>query len=380
MSLAERAISIERGRGVVQAFSWHPTQNLLSYTNTNGELYIHMDFITERGNRMLLEKTIQPAPFIHDPLGETSGNARQPNGARSKHDMPPRVVRRGTSDSLDDILGPDDDNLLEDDDGAGYAEEGVNGYYKRPYEDAEDDYDQPRKRRATSSLFSPQVHESFHSGSTPWRGNRRYLCLNLLGCVWTVDQDTHHTVTVEFYDRDFSRDFHFTDPFGYDKACLSDKGVLFVCPARSDSQPATLYYRPHEHWTTDRPDWKTTLPKGETATAVALSESFIVVMTSKDYIRVYTLFGTPYRVYRQKSSPAVTCASWRDYVLTIGNGSVGGDGTTRLMYSIMNVKRDEVCQNEDVVALPQGARVLSAFFSDSGVSSSLPFPLPDHPP
>lgn len=36
-----------------------------------------------------------------------------------------------------------------------------------------------------------------------------------------MDQDTHNTVTVEFYDREFHRDFHFTDPYLYDKACLS---------------------------------------------------------------------------------------------------------------------------------------------------------------
>lgn len=46
--------------------------------------------------------------------------------------------------------------------------------------------------------------------------------LNLTGAVWTVDQETHHTVTVEFYDREAHRDFHFTDPYMYDKACLSE--------------------------------------------------------------------------------------------------------------------------------------------------------------
>ena len=47
------------------------------------------------------------------------------------------------------------------------------------------------------------------------------VALNLIGFVWTVDQETHNTVTVEFYDRDLYRDFHFTDPFLYDKSCLS---------------------------------------------------------------------------------------------------------------------------------------------------------------
>jgi chromosome transmission fidelity protein 4 len=102
--------------------------------------------------------------------------------------------------------------------------------------------------------------------------------------------------------------------------------------------------------------------------ALALSDSYIVAVTTKDYVRVYTLFGTPYKVYRQKS-PAVTCAAWRDYVMTIGNGPLGSDGlTATLMYSIENVKRDEVCQNEDVVALPEGSELRSVFFSDTGVS------------
>jgi chromosome transmission fidelity protein 4 len=116
------------------------------------------------------------------------------------------------------------------------------------------------------------------------------------------------------------------------------------------------------------------LPKGEEVTAISLSDSFITVTTTANYVRVYTLFGIPYRVYRQKSSPTVTCASWRDYVLTLGNGPVGADGNTRLLYTIQNIKRDEICQSEDVVALPDGETIKSVFFSDNGVSSNLPKP------
>lgn len=143
-----------------------------------------------------------------------------------------------------------------------------------------------------------------------------------------------------------------------------------------------IFYRPHETWTS-RADWRTQLPPGEDITcminlvlvqlcvtnidkAISLSDSYVVVTTSASYVRIFTLFGTPFRIYRQKSSPTVTCASWRDYVLTMGNGPVGGDGTTQLLYSIENVKRDERCQSEDVVALPEGGKVQSVFFSDNG--------------
>lgn len=100
--------------------------------------------------------------------------------------------------------------------------------------------------------------------------------------------------------------------------------------------------------------------------AISLSDSYVVVTTSANYVRVYTLYGTPFKVYRQKSSPIVTCVSWRDYVLTMGNGPVGGDGMTKLCYTIENVKRDEVCQSEDFVALPLDAKVNTVFFSDTG--------------
>ena len=340
--------------------AWHPSKNIMSFTTTDGEVYIYPDFLSDQF-APLLKLPTQPAPFIHDPLSEISANRRPvPVNGHKKNDIPSRP-RRESLGSLDSFLGgddPDGDDFVVDDDGAGYA---VGG--QKRYREGDDGDEHARKRRH----LEPQYHEAFQSGSTPWRGNRKYLCLNLIGFVWTIDQDSHHTVTVEFYDHDFQRDFHFTDTFLYDKACLNEHGALFSCPPKDDA-PATIFYRPHETWT-QRSDWRTELPRGEAVTAMSLSDSFITVTTSANYVRVFTLFGMPYRVYRPKSTPMVTCASYRDYVITMGNGPVGPDGNTRLLYTIENVKRDEICQNEDTVALPEGATVKSVFFSDNGVSA-----------
>ncbi|KAI9729232.1 MAG: hypothetical protein M1834_007024 [Cirrosporium novae-zelandiae] len=348
---------------------WHPTENIFSFTTSDGELFIYSDFVPP-DQTSLLKKTLQPSPFIHDPLSEVNGNSRHKtaNGADPFHKRP--LVRARTPDSLDEMLDPlhDDDSenlFIEDDDGAGYAEPStkINEFGKRPNEYIDDAEFPVGKRRAA---WQPKLHPSFQPSSTPWRGNRRYLCLNLTGFVWTVDQDMHHTVTVEFYDRGTHRDFHFTDPYFYDKVCLNDHGTLFSCPPNPTTKdPAVLFYRPHETWTA-RTDWRISLPPGEDITAIALSDSYVVATTSANYVRVYTLFGVPFRIYRQKASPTVTCAAWRDYVLTIGNGPVGADGSATLVYTIENVKRDEVCQAEDVVALPSDAELNNVFFSDVG--------------
>ncbi|EER37278.1 chromosome segregation protein [Histoplasma capsulatum H143] len=340
--------------------AWHPVDNTLSFTTSDGELFIYEDFVPAE-YRSLLEKPLESAPLLSGGPEEHRSIPSRPlmNGVRTTLESCPRD---GSPDSLDDILGPmdEDDDFIEDDDGAGYAE--TNQFGKRS-RGARDDLDGHDHKRRMGVFFEPKRHASFQPGSTPWRGDRRYLCLNLVGFVWAVNQETHHTVTVEFYDRERFRDFHFTDPFLYDKACLNEKGALFSCQPSGDN-PATIFYRPHETWTV-RADWRTQLPEGESITAIALSNSYIVVTTSADYVRIYTLFGTPFRIYRQKSQ-SVTCAAWRDYVLTVGNGPVGSDGMATLTYSIENVKRDEICQNEDHVALPDSTELQSVFFSDSG--------------
>ena len=346
-------------QNVILAMQWHPTDNVLSYTNNNGELFIREDFVPNDYTK-LLKIALQPAPLNNDPLSDISGNARKPmsNGIKPGYD---RLAENDYIDGLlDDAMSQDGEDFIEDDDGAGYAEE-PNRHGKRVAKSVEGP--QP-KRQASYSVWQPQIHAPFQPGSTPWKGNRRYLCLNLTGFVWTVNQETHHTVTVEFYDRQEHRDFHFTDPYMYDKACLNGKGTLFAC-SPSSQHPAVLYYRPHETWTA-RSEWRTHLPAGEEITSISLSDSCVVATTTAGYVRIYSLFGVPLKMYRQKSIPAVTCASWHDYVMTVGNGPVGGDGTTRLLYTIENVKRDENCQSEDILAVPEGVQLKSVFFSDKG--------------
>ncbi|ROT42343.1 minichromosome loss protein [Sodiomyces alkalinus F11] len=371
--------------GNVIDISWHPTDNLISFTTSDGEVYICPQFVNEQF-ASLVKLPKQPAPFIHDPLEEISTIRRPLQADRNGIPARPRRVSLGSLDSFlngddDDrdghgalgLDGDDLDDFVVDDDGAGYTTG-----RKRPLGDTDpfDDgaYGDPAAKRRRHLLLNSRYHEPFQPGSTPWRGNRKYLCLNLIGFVWTVDQDGHNTVTVEFYDRERHRDFHFTDTFLYDKACLTEHGALFACPPRDEPGsegsigrhvPATLFYRPHETWT-QRHDWRTELPKGEAVLAMSLSDSFITVTTTAGYVRVYSLFGLPYRVYRPKSSPMVTCASWKDYVMTVGNGPLGADGKARLLYSIQNVKTDVICQNEDTVALPEGVALKSLFWSDRG--------------
>lgn len=169
----------------VTRIAWHPHENIVSFTTNEGELFIYTDFVLET-NASLLEKSLQPAPFIHDPLEETSGNARKPLTNGFKERIEDRTRRRGTPDSLDDILGPDmdidgeGDDFVDDDDGAGYLD-GLNGNGKRTNGHLDDLEPLNGKRKPAYNALAPEIHKPFQPGSTPWRGNRRYLCQSRFG-------------------------------------------------------------------------------------------------------------------------------------------------------------------------------------------------------
>ncbi|KAL9109577.1 MAG: hypothetical protein Q9227_005757 [Pyrenula ochraceoflavens] len=344
----------------VMQISWHPTENILSWTNALGQASITPDFLDAELEE-ILKGPKQASPLHHDPLKEISGNARRPVPITDRTKAAGATRREGFVALDDEIdMGLEDDSWIEDDDGGGYTN-GINGNGKR----TGDDLVNGHSKRMRDAVWRSEPHQSFQPGETGWRGGKRYLCMNLIGNVWTVNQDPHHTITVEFYDQQAHRRFYFTDTYLYDKASLNDKGTLFSCPATAE-RPSMIFYRPHETWTTKRADWHLSLPDGEEATAISLSDSKVIVCTSAGYVRIYTHFGTPVRIHRLKNSPIVTCASHGDMVLTVSNGALGNDGNTQLNYTLDNTRTNEIYQNEDLVAIPPGASLKNVFFSDQG--------------
>ncbi|KAI5852302.1 WD40-repeat-containing domain protein [Tricharina praecox] len=351
----------------VCALAWHPSENTISFTTTEGRLYTLPGVVPgEIAGRLKL--STRPAPLIED----SDAASTTTKAVRSGQGRP---GRRASPDPLDGILGAgtDDEGELDGDEEVfDWIENDDNDSDRGPNVASKRKLDTTgivvggREPKRPAYVWTPTIHEPFQPSATPWRGKRRYLCLNMVGFVWTVDQDTHNTVTVEFHDRESFRDVHFTDQFLYDKACLNETGGLFSCQPQAESgSPAMLYYRPHESWA-NRGDWRTSLPDGEEITSIALSDNYIVACTNTGYVRVFTLFGIPFRIYRQKHTPVVTCASYRDYVLILGNGAVGADGKTQLTYTLENIARDETLQSNDVVALPPGGELKSVFFSENG--------------
>ncbi|KAK9352232.1 WD40-repeat-containing domain protein [Lipomyces doorenjongii] len=350
----------------VLSVQWHPTQNSLSFTTNQGQMYTLPNVIPAKLDPPV-GKSIYPAPLIRDPDAGAAVRLRQitgdsdTSGLGKPYARIPLASDRELEYGISDI---DERNWIEDDDGAGYIPDLV------PDNDSLDSPGRGRKRahgsvedfasnkRRFVSIMKKMQHEPFQPGSTPWRNGRRYLALNSVGYIWTVEQDMHNTVTVSFFDRGLNREYHFTDHFLYDKASLTEQAALFA-NSGSDGQSSRVFFREHGSL---QDSWDLTL-HGESITSIALSATTVVVCSSKGYVRVFNLQGSPIRIYRQSMNPVVCCASWQDFVMIVRNQ---GDGSGGLIYSIENVKYDETFQKNDVVDIPFESRLNSLFFSDDG--------------
>ena len=124
----------------------------------------------------------------------------------------------------------DDDHFVDDDDGNGYAKELITESQFEEYEE-----DQRKKYGGTSSApyFSGnyeeamEVQSSFQPGCTPYRKDRRYLAFDMNGVIYSINQSTHSTITIEFHDKS-KKQHSITDNYTYclaalGKVCLSTR-------------------------------------------------------------------------------------------------------------------------------------------------------------
>lgn len=132
------------------------------------------------------------------------------------------------------------------------------------------------------------IQECIQPGSTPMQGNRRYLAFTTLGIIYTIDNDTHSSVSVEFHDRS-QRPFHFTDHNNFDRACLGESGALFANEA-TGSHPSTVFFKPFDSWSS-KADWTVQLSEAESVKALAITGNGAVVATDQHMLRFFSFSG-----------------------------------------------------------------------------------------
>lgn len=324
-------IAEQKGDSKVSGISWHPTGNTLAYVNLNGQLMSWDDVIP------IAEGVPGPA----DRINRKDEVAEKPVSKSNAVSREPSVQPSADGDA-------EMDDWIIDDDGAGYVPTGT----------AKKDTAPTVQTLAKATIT---MQEPFQPGSTPAKGNRRYLAFNMSGTISTVDQETHNVVTVEFHDKSTHRGYHFTDHFQYSMASLGDRGALFAAKSSGDS-PSVIYYKPFQSWTTAS-EWQFNLPQGEEVQAVTVGSRGAIVATSEDYIRFFSHSGVQTYIYCMNG--VIALAAKNDFVMILHHLSVGASGHQDIGYSVLNVEDYTIVQSGKL-PLRQGMTVTWIGCSEEG--------------
>ena len=207
-----------------------------------------------------------------------------------------------------DNLDANEDNFIEDDDGAGYVAQRYNkSLSSNSYSKSNKRLHLPILPTMDSKNFK---YKPISPGGTPFgTGERRYLTMNTVGYVSTVRNNEQYSVTVSFFDTGRFNEYHFEDLFGFDVCCLNDKGVLFA-----QSKTGQIQYRPHD---TVNYNWTKIIPlnKNEIITAVAATPKRVIVGTSFGYVRIFNQFGVPLTVEKMSPVVALTAYDYRVFLV-----------------------------------------------------------------
>lgn len=143
----------------VIALAWHPISNTLSFTTSQGQLYRWKECIPQ--THPPSHGTLKKAPTLNNQI--------RTNSSETSFSRSPSILSRTNNDPFED----EDDDFVVDDDGAGY----VPAHNRKRNAEWDDDSFSRNKRgrNGYTGGFRVKPHEPFQSGSTPWRGNRRYL-------------------------------------------------------------------------------------------------------------------------------------------------------------------------------------------------------------
>lgn len=414
----------------ITGLSWSPKSNEISFTTSKGSLHTFSEAIDLSISKKLpqekqtdvefktateFEKSEQKENGAKKPASESSAVRPNPYSSRvEKHfrDDETQLIDGQSngnkkarhrepeydSENDDDLLGSNangDEGFIEDDDGTYAKEMAEERIRKRKRKNGEymdeDDYDNgedngrdemglisrkalDRKLHDIVLQFSKHLktskYQPFQQGSTQWKNDRRYLTINLVGHIWTMQEGTHNTISVEFFDQGTNRKYTIRDPIRYEMACLTKAGCLFARPGayneRSPSKTSIprIFYRSHIGGSASNWEYKFIPQIHGTISNIALSETRAQVYTSEGYVFTFTLGGTPVRV-SHTNDRVVTSAAWGDYFLTVCEPP-GTKESCNLRYSIENTNTFEMLQNNHPLGLSPGAKLLAAFFSESG--------------
>lgn len=201
-----------------------------------------------------------------------------------------------------------------------------------------------------------EVQPPFQPGATPENLEHRFMMWNHVGQVMCHFTDEENSIIVEFHDATVHSSLHIINSLNHQLASLST-----TCLALATKEtPCKLVCIALQ--TGGGREWSATMPDCEEIIGIATGESFVAVVTSSDYIRLFTTMGTQREVI-SVPGPIVCTSAFGNKLIVAYHTS-----ETSNKYSLMIITILGLVMSNRIIELPttRGSKLAWIGFSDAG--------------
>eukprot|EP00047_Mylnosiga_fluctuans_P014704 m.40581 g.40581 ORF g.40581 m.40581 type:complete len:1133 (+) comp5621_c0_seq1:33-3431(+) len=337
------------------SLAWHPRNNELAWADTSGKFSVWREPVS--ASSAFMAPTDGPIAALQ--ASEQTG--MELAALFDDDDDVPRRLRKGGKKSA----ALSDDEL----DAAPASKPASKGDSSKDTAADDSNDREVEERWAPEAPYSAQA--AFQPSSTPLDSDRRYLVWNHVGVITSRAEELNAIVDVEFHNSEKQRPIKIVDHYGYTMGALSDHSLALAAPSCSDpdhTNPSVLFCRPYDARAADEP-WHVYFPEGEEIEALAVGAAFVAVVTSKRYVRVYSITGTVRMVFSLEGD--VVCISAMDENLVVVYAHARAPPQDQcLQYLIVNIDDREMV-SKGALPISAGAELTWLGFSDIGMPATV---------
>lgn len=346
----ENNLSIERKKheSIITGLSWNPKFNTVVLADEEGQY--------------ALWKNVIPRKMM-DPVKETANKTE--NYTEKKKSIESMFEDDIIIDSLEneyidshaieneDFV--DEDELMEEEEAnTEFAEQRTVKHSQRSNIEYNDPID---------NAYTMSIQEPFQPSSSDLSASRRYLVWNSVGAIITKYDDDSSYIEVEFSDLSKYKNFTITKKLKITNGSLGPSG-LALTSSLEDNSRSVLMYQSFDHFGVNA-DWMHHLPRNENIELVAVGDSFVAIVTSKRFLRIFSSGGVQLQILCIPGPPVSLVAQGNLLALFYHSGNPINN-TQNISYQLFNVKQ-KICLSQGQVPLNENVYLEWVGFSQENI-------------
>ncbi|XP_065655178.1 WD repeat and HMG-box DNA-binding protein 1 isoform X2 [Hydra vulgaris] len=309
----------------ITSLSWKEKKSEILFANVDGEF----GFVEVLEKNVDNDEDVQNVQLFNDDKFEEDFSLKKAkkrineNDIEFEEDLLTSAKKRHRVNNLNNFLDDNDDSDTDDDDPNISLNLIKEGLLPKPSKEPivnENDDSNSIVLPITEKEKKPVFHLPFQPSSTPPHLMHRFMVWNSIGIIRCHSEDEVSSIDVEFHNASTHYPLHIANVLNNTMGTLSNTVIVLAAEKDGDT-PSKITCHHFSTWDSNK-EWSLSLPLNESIQVIAANDSYVILATTQQYLRFFTISGIQTQVCHLPGS-VVTMAVHDKQLLIVYNRAIG---------------------------------------------------------